>query len=281
METVMEVIGYNGDKVTIAGSQAGTEGIWLAMDVEGLVDPEVDIITKAVGARPGAKLISHRIVERTLVFKVTIENDENDSWASRDDRWRSLWAYDKPSEIKVTTTQWGTRTLTVYLNEIEVDTEYDPFVNGSTDVTMTVTAYDPFWYAPELVQEKTPDASGKYTFTFSTYLNPTTNPVFPKYVMSGPGTYNVRANYGAGTVVRIPVTLLEGEEVVVNTDPGSRQIVEANGVPVWSRMNGARFRDPIPPKYNQRQMILTSTGAEGKAVQLRITQPYNRPWGNN
>ena len=279
METVIEVVGSNGDKVTLAGENAGMEGIWLAEGVEGLMDPEVDIITKSSGSRPGSRLVSHRIVERTIVFKVTIENDEDDSWADRDDRWRGLWGYDTPTEIRVTTTQWGTRILTAYLNEIEVDTEYDPFVNGSTDVTMTVTAYDPFWYADAKVMELPMTTSGVYTFKFDEPINPTPNPVFPEYVLEGTGTYKIP---DGDTGVKLPLTLEEGEAVVVNTDPGTRQIVEASGVPVWARMNGVRWRHPIPAKSPVKELVVETTEVrENTRAMIIIRQPYNRPWGVN
>src|SRR5699024_12612188 len=99
METVIEVVGSNGDRVTLAGENAGMEGIWLAEGVEGLMDPEVDIITKSSGSRPGSRLVSHRIVERTIVFNVTIENYVNDSWADRDDCWVCMWGYDTHNTI--------------------------------------------------------------------------------------------------------------------------------------------------------------------------------------
>lgn len=279
METVIEVVGNNGDRVTLAGENAGMEGIWLAEGVEGLMDPEVDIITKSSGSRPGSRLVSHRIVERTIVFKVTIENDENDSWADRDDRWRGLWGYDTPTEIRVTTTRWGTRILTAYLNEIEVDTEYDPFVNGSTDVTMTVTAYDPFWYAEPKVMELPKTTSGNYTFKFDEDINPTPNPVFPEYVLEGKGTYKIP---DGDTSIKLPLTLKQGEAVVVNTDPGTRQIVEANGVPVWARMNGVRWRHPLPAKSPVRELVVETTGvAVNTPAMLVVRQPFNRPWGAN
>lgn len=279
METVIEVVGSNGDKVTLAGENAGMEGIWLAEGVEGLMDPEVDIITKSSGSRPGSRLVSHRIVERTIVFKVTIENDEDDSWADRDDRWRGLWGYDTPTEIRVTTTQWGTRILTAFLNEIEVDTEYDPFVNGSTDVTMTVTAYDPFWYADAKVMELPMTTSGVYTFKFDEPINPTPNPVFPEYVLEGAGTYKIP---DGDTGIKLPLTLEQGEAVVVNTDPGTRQVVEASGVPVWARMNGVRWRHPIPAKSPITELAVDTTNVvENTRAMIIIRQPFNRPWGVN
>lgn len=279
METVIEVVGNNSDRVTLAGENAGMEGIWLAEGVEGLMDPEVDIVTKSSGSRPGSRLVSHRIVERTIVFNVTIENDEDDSWADRDDRWRALWGYDTPTEIRVTTTRWGTRILTAYLNEVEVDTEFDPFVSGSTDVTVTVTAYDPFWYGESKKKELSKTTSGNYVFTFSEPINPTPNPVFPEYVLEGVGTYKIP---DGDTNVKLPVTLEEGESVVVNTDPGTRQVLESSGIPVWSRMNGVRFRYPVPAKSPMKSLTVETTGvAIETPAMVIIKQPFNRPWGNS
>lgn len=278
MEATMVVEGVNGDSVTLAGPDAGREGIWLATEVSGLVDPQADVVHKPAGGRPGSRFVSHRITERSLVFKVTILNNEDDAWEARDARWRKLWSYDKPSAIKVTTPRWGTRTLYAQLSEIEVDTKFDPHVQEATDVTMTVTAYDPFWYAPVYKQTVRSD-SGSFSFKVKNGLNPTPNVVFPEWVIDKPGTFKFPHGDPARKLPKVPVTLESGEEAVVNTDPGARQIVEVNGTPVWSRMNGVRFRYGFEP-YTESEGPLVVDGPAGAEVQLRIQRPFNRPWGD-
>lgn len=271
MDAVIDILGVNGDEVCIAGSEAGKEGIWLATKVEGLMDPEVSTVSKSPGNRPGSRYVSHRILERTLVFRVTIENDQNKSWHKTDVRWRKLWAYDLYTRIRVTTED-GSRILKARLSEIEVDTEYDPHVNDATDVVMTVVADDPFWYGEELVYDVRPDT--KVTITNA---NPTGNDVYPVWVLQAPGQWDI-PDFGEGRRITLP-SLGSGEHTVVDTDPGSRQLMSVTDTPVWNRMNGVRFRGKIEP-YMTDSFQISVGGPSGGTAQLRIPRPYNRPWGD-
>lgn len=276
METVMEVVGPNGDSVVLAGPDTGKDGMWLATDVEGLMDPEAEIVKKAIGNRAGARFISHRILERTLIFIVTIENGvgKGNSWRERDSRWRDLWAYDQDTKIKVTT-EYGTRTLTCRLTEIEVDTTFDPDTNEATDVTMTVTAYDPFWYGEEYKDEVEVAVGATHTFNIPD-ANPTSNPVFPEFVLEGGATWAVQ---DGDRMITLPA-LGAKEDIVVNTDPGSRQLMSTNDTLVWGRMNGVRFRDYLRPRTKTTKLSVKLVAASGRrGAQLRLKRPFDRPWG--
>lgn len=276
MDAVIEVVGCNGDSVVLAGPDTGKDGMWLATEVEGLMDPEAEIVKKEAGNRAGSRFISHRILERTLIFNVSIENGvgEGNSWRERDSRWRALWAYDRDSQIKVTT-EYGTRTLTCRLTEIEVDTYFDPATNEATDVTMTVTAYDPFWYGDEFVADAEVAVGATYEFMISD-ANPTSNPVFPQLVLEGGAIWEVQ---DGERFVKLP-ELSEGEDVLVNTDPSSRQLTSATETMVWGRMNGVRFREYIAPRTGATTLALKLVSApDTRSAQLRLKRPFDRPWG--
>lgn len=70
------------------------------------------------------------------------------------------------------------------------------------------------------------------------------------------------------------------ENCVVDTDPRTEQIVSESGSPVWSRMNGVRFRNPIPPYTRDKEFEVTVSGAtQGQMVSLSLPRPWSRPWG--
>lgn len=70
------------------------------------------------------------------------------------------------------------------------------------------------------------------------------------------------------------------ENCVVNADPRVEQVSSASGSAVWSRMNGVRFRHPIPPWTASKTFELTVSGcAPGQMVTLRLPRPWSRPWG--
>lgn len=281
METVVEAIGYNGkDSVVLAGEQTGKDGMWLATDVEGLMDPEVQTQTRSPANLPGTRYVSHRIIERTLIFKVTIANDSEPggTWRERDTRWRRLWSYGDYSTIRVTTDQ-GARDLQVRLQEITVDTEFDPHVNSATDVTMTVVADDPFWYETPAVKEVTVAAGATSSITI-TETNPTGNPVFPIWVLEAPGQWAV-SDWSAADpdkMLTLP-SLGSGAHLVVDTDPAARQLRSATQDPVWARMNGVRFRNEIPPYTGKVTFKVKNVSGVARSAQLRIPRPFNRPWG--
>lgn len=281
METVVTVIGVNDDQIVLSGANVGADGIWLASDLDGFYDPEIKTVTKRRANRPGTKFISHRILERNVIFKVTIENGVGlgKTWEERDARWRKLWAYDRYATIRVTT-DGGTRNLKVRLEEIDVDMDYDPHVNGATDVVMTVVADDPFWYANEYVVDTLVNGSVNLTIHNA---NPTGNYIFPEWVLEAPGTWTI-PDYDTSVVPHVKKTvplpeLYANEHIVINTDPAARQIVSHNKTPVWARMNGVRFRNPIAPYTERIDYKLQVVSLVPRQAQLRLVRPFNRPWG--
>lgn len=74
--------------------------------------------------------------------------------------------------------------------------------------------------------------------------------------------------------------LIYKENVVVDTDPRVEQVSSEINTPVWARMNGVRFRHPVPPYTYSKDFVVTVAGcAPGQMVTLRIPRPWSRPWG--
>lgn len=70
------------------------------------------------------------------------------------------------------------------------------------------------------------------------------------------------------------------ENCVVDADPRVEQVTSESGSAVWSRMNGVRFRHPIPPWTGSKTFTVTVSGcAIGQMVSLRLPRPWSRPWG--
>jgi hypothetical protein len=70
------------------------------------------------------------------------------------------------------------------------------------------------------------------------------------------------------------------ENCVIDTDPRVEQVVSESGSPIWSRMNGVRFRHPIPPWTRDKTFEITVSGTvPGQMVSLRLPRPWSRPWG--
>lgn len=280
METVIEIEGVNGDYVVLSGPQVGRDGMWLASGLEGFFDPEVSTTTRSPANRPGTRLISHRILERTITFKVTIANDSGPgrSWEDRDARWRRLWSWDQYTSIRAVSAG-GERTLKARLQEIEVDTRFDPHTNSATDVIMTVVADDPFWYGPTELLEGVVPANGSLTLT-SLMANPTSNRIYPEWVLEAPGTWTVPdwSPANPSKTITLPPAL-PGSHLLVSSDPASRQLLSSNRDPIWQRMNGVRFRNHIPAYTGEVRFRVSVQSGGARQVQLRLNRPFDRPWG--
>lgn len=73
---------------------------------------------------------------------------------------------------------------------------------------------------------------------------------------------------------------IRGEDCVIDTDPRVEQVTSATGSQVWARMNGVRFRFPVPPYTGAKDFHVTVAGcAPGKMITLRLPRPWSRPWG--
>lgn len=90
---------------------------------------------------------------------------------------------------------------------------------------------------------------------------------------------------GYGTIGSRVWKITEGytapsENCVIDSDPRVEQIVSESGSSVWSRMNGVRFRHPIPPYTPSKVFTIKVSGCvAGQMVTLRLPRPWSRPWG--
>lgn len=70
------------------------------------------------------------------------------------------------------------------------------------------------------------------------------------------------------------------ENCVIDSDPRVEQIVSESGSSVWARMNGVRWRYPVPPYTKSGKFELAVSGCDtGQMVTLRLPRPWSRPWG--
>lgn len=289
-QTVVELEGVNGEWFTLAGPQAGDQGVYLATGVTGLYDPPVKVVYEEPGNFPGARYLNHRILRRDIVFGVEILDDTSDSWLSRDSQWRKAWAYDTDCTLYVTTEESGTRWLKLRLGEQpDISLEVDPNGQPVNRAGMVCIAGDPFWYENDAIytattQTNTTTSGSETLHIVVNGVNPTDQAVWPQWVLPAPGKwtipdYSFQNDDLATRRITMP-TLAAGEDCVVNTDPRVEQVVAANDAPVWARMNGVRFRNPIPPYTRSGDFEITATGcAAGQLITLRVPRPWSRPWG--
>lgn len=70
------------------------------------------------------------------------------------------------------------------------------------------------------------------------------------------------------------------ENCFIDVDPRVEQVVSESGSNLWARMNGVRFRHPIPPYAGAKTFQISVSGCPpGQVVSLRLPRPWSRPWG--
>lgn len=132
---------------------------------------------------------------------------------------------------------------------------------------------------PDVVVTTEVDGSYPYEVEFQNGLSGTPMPLmlgdssgFTGYI--GTLEPSVRAE-----VVQAGITY-PGENAVIDTDPRVEQIAAENGAELWARMNGVRFRHPIPPYTRSKTFEITVSGTvPGEIVTLRLPRAWTRPWG--
>lgn len=243
MQTIVELVGVNGERFTLAGPDAGDQGVYLGTGITGLYEPPVKAMYEEPGNYPGARYLNHRVLRRDVVFAVHILNDKGaGSWLSRDSEWRKAWAFDRDSYLYVTTEESGTRYLKLRLFESpEVSTDTDP--NGKTvnTVKMVTVAGDPFWYEDDAVYSATTQTNTTFdpaplpwpwpqpalpTEELSITVpvcNPTDQYIFPKWTVPGstyapaepyiPGVPWLGAPASRGTIWTLPDYSFEDESL--------------------------------------------------------------------
>jgi hypothetical protein len=85
---------------------------------------------------------------------------------------------------------------------------------------------------------------------------------------------------GAAATVHVKGGTAKPEDAYVDTDPRTEQITSASGSQLWSRLNGIRFMNSIPPYTGAKKFEVTVSGAKpGQMINLRLPRPWSRPFG--
>jgi hypothetical protein len=302
---IVELEGVNGDWFTLSGEGFGEQGCFLGTDVSGIYDTPVRTIYHEHAFQEGASYGGKRILRRDLVFGVWVTDDNGESWQENDSRLRKALSYDDEFKLWITDTDSGSRRhLKLRLSEQPgVDMENDPRLLGRQKVVLTCTAGDPWWYEADytatwVASEDTTD--GHFQAGTITVKNPTDIEVYPEWLLQAPGIprlpdfswgdkrhngYGTNGYFDAATVFAtrqiVMAELLPDFPVRVETRPDARDGGFQSGDQSYrQRMQMVRFLYPIPAHTAAVQLpVGMSKALPGTGIQLRIPQPWSRPWG--
>jgi hypothetical protein len=302
----IEIVGVNGDRVTIAGPGAGDDGIELAPKSTGLFDAPFK--TNWTKGMLGSVFQSWTPQRRDVVFTVHIVapytgddlSDDPDLWHLIYSRWKAMWSIDHESTIVYTSID-GERRLTARLLQQCQPFQHEPFEGNDPhlipygSVLMTVACENPFYIgATDVFTHIDASVTGGASTWFSLpYFNPATFLCWPYWVLSDQVQWVLPdysfgwEEYGRGqsdlgkTVTFTP--FIAGEICDVNSRPDVEQIIAANGNPVLNRMAGRALEYPIQPGAGSSSSgcivrAINCTNANGIYCELQLPRWYNEPF---
>jgi len=289
----VELEGVNGRMFTLSGPGMGLQGAHLNTNIEGLGDAPVKTIHNSHAFQTGSTYGGKRNLQRDVVFGVWITDDYVDSWAEADSEWRKAWSYDEDCTLLITS-EGSRRSLKLRLSEQpQLDMERDPRLLGRGLVVMTCVANDPWWYEDEVTSawvSTTSTLGGSVNYGTVTVSNPTDVPIWPKYVVHGPGEpllpdysfgddRHERATIDAARTIWCP-PIATGDTILFDSDEEAEQATSLLDLPYWMTMAGKTFCYPIPPYTPPTQLQVGFTRAPANAgIQVRCPRPWSRPWG--
>jgi hypothetical protein len=335
-DTLIELEGCDGEWWDLTN---GTEGAFLAEEVKGaFYDPPVKVVDEEPGNYPGSRYLNHRVLRRDCTFGVEILNDESDdSWLSRDSRWRKSWSFDRDTKLWCTTNESGSRYLKMRLGEsMELaDTRWEPMLNSINRTNLVTYSYDPFWHEDDVTFTAVTKTDTRFDPSRFTPpwpwqelpkeelvirvdashggVNPTDNFIYPVWTVPAsqepipdfpwPFPPGIAIPFAKAPFTQFAIPdycldpdeddydkhkdrrvktpgLIYGENAVINTDPRKEQIEGESGSELWARMNGVRWRYPIPPYTEKCDFKISVSGcAAGQVIQLSLPRQWSRPWG--
>lgn len=250
------VRGVDGSEWILSGPGRGNRGVVLAPEADGLIDPPVSTIWKSSATQIGSTYQAARYAARDLQLKLWIWDDDRWDWQVTDSLWRRAWSYERDSELIVRSDS-GERRLRCRLSqtpEVKLGQE-GGHAGGHTEMALSLRAGNPMW-----TQEDTTDVwrfDGIHYTGFVTVTNPTDTQAWVKYVSVGPASlilpdhsFEDREGWpGYEHRDRRVVLPFQNrhQNLLIDTDPMTEQVVSSDGSQFWARMNGQAFVYPVPP----------------------------------
>lgn len=299
----VEVFGVDGSHWVISGPGSPSDinaeyGVELSPKLKGAIDAPVKSLW--LPSAYGEEFVTFRWKRREVIFSVQCfvldsgdEDVDAETWMSLDWAWRSAWDYIKETTVRYTTSA-GYRDLKLRMIEepqAYESNEYegsDPFLYKDSSVVMTTAAELPFYVGEPLIYDFVLDDAYQSGYGSFPIVVDCDVPVWGRYTLTDKATWTVADfswgsdEYGkgiehSGRSVSIP-PLLEGEGVVVDSDPRVQTILAANKAPVQSRWKGQDMLYPFVPGARANLPISVKGVTDGARARLTIPRWYTRPW---
>lgn len=225
----------------LAGPGRGREGVVLARELEGVMQPEFEILYSEGAYVVGAKPEKVNYKKRSISFGVVIQPNANAerieepnpfSYRLIEDSWWSSWSETVPGFLGSFTRTHGWRWLAVLLGEpSKTAISIDPVANDNNSMTWNMTIHAPWpFYAKRMLTRSwkaTLDnlvANDGVAQGILSVANRGTWESWPKFLVEGAGQAWVQDGTD-GPMVKLPkLYATDGAYMLVDTDPTKRTI---------------------------------------------------------
>ena len=296
----VEIFGVDDSYFCIAGEGMREQGVFLSTKLKGIYDAPVTTSYKSSAYQIGATYKGRKYDKRDLVFGVEIDTENGEEWSYNNSAWRKAWDYEpdkwdfnsKLTRMDITSQMSGTRSLYLALtNSVDMESEFDPHLLGTSTVPMLATAAQPMWFQDDDIDVF--ETSNSSSTGFVTVFNPTPLPMAHKFVMTqgkwrisdvswqGPKYGRVPGGqYGARRIDLPMLTEVQGG-AVVDLDSSKLQVRDLHNTNLAALMNGKFFKHKIPPFTPPTQIHVQVTDAPpgGARLEVRMPRLWPSPWG--
>jgi hypothetical protein len=221
----------------LAGPGRGREGVVLAKELDGVMQPEFEIRYSEgpylIGAQAERVDYQKRVINLGVVIQPNANAERPEepnpfSYRLIEDQWWQSWSETQPGFLGSFTRTHGWRWLQVTLGEATKTTvSIDPVGNGNNTMVwnMTLHAPQPMFSKRALTRKWTSSLSTTgVTDGIIKIANRGTWPAWPKYLVTGHGDVTVQDG-NEGKIVKLPrFYSSDGDFMLIDTDPTKRTI---------------------------------------------------------
>ena len=241
VQTKWVYIGPNNKIWHLAGPGRGREGVVMAKELDGVMQPEFEIKYSEgpylIGATAERVDYKKRVINLGVVVQPNLNAErpeEPNPWSYRiiEDSWWQSWSESEPGFLGSFTRTHGWRWLKVTLGEASKTTmSIDPVAHGNNMMQWNMTLHAPWPFYAKRPQTRTwqatPNVDAEYAGVYDGIIkiaNRGTWESWPKYLITGHGDVTIQDGT-EGRMITLPRFYpSDGAFMMVDTDPTKRTI---------------------------------------------------------
>lgn len=287
--------GWTGDTWTLGGDFSSM-ALLEADGRGGIVMPPLEHYSDVSATADGAAWQGYSVLPRDVSWPLIIIADSPQGMRDEHRRFMTTLRPDQTGVFTVTAPDGQRRSLDLrYVAGGEGDFGTNAYGISWIRHSLTMRAYDPFFYGDEIVSAfkyspgvnfygGTPGGFGppfyissSQTIDTATITNPGDANAYGVWRFTGPFT-SASATFGSG-LITIPFSKDAGEWIEVNTNPRVATIIDETGANKWASVGEDMVRfAPIPPSSTTNLGVTVVGAATGMSVSFTYRPKFWRAW---